>query len=165
MDTRNIRYFLSLCEEQSFTWAAKPCGVSQPSLSAAIKSLERELGGSVFRRRIKRTTMSRLGIAVRSHLQQIDHFAEKAKLQIAPRSAARSISAVKTRWPECCLLELWQFTNRGWCQRRSKAKQLVTLLTCAPLKGLWTSKPYRMATSRANTEKKKRLRDNQPTAA
>jgi DNA-binding transcriptional LysR family regulator len=108
MDTRKIRYFLSLCEEQSFTWAAKRCGVSQPSLSAAIKSLKRELGGSVFRRRIKRTTMSRLGIAVRSHLQQIDHFAEKANLQIAPRSAARSISALKTAGRSAAY---WNFGN------------------------------------------------------
>jgi hypothetical protein len=97
MDTRKIRYFLALCEEQSFTRAAKRCGVSQPSLSAAIKSLERELGGSLFRRSIKRTTMSPLGISVRPHLQQIDHFAEKAKLQIASGSAACSISTVKTR--------------------------------------------------------------------
>jgi hypothetical protein len=97
MDTRKVRYFLVLCEEQSFTRAAKRCGVSQPSLSAAIKSLERELGGSLFRRGIKRTTMSPLGITVRPHLQQIDHFAEKAKLQIAPGSAPSSISAVNTR--------------------------------------------------------------------
>jgi hypothetical protein len=97
MDTRKIRYFLALCEEQSFTRAAKRCGVSQPSLSAAIKSLERELGGSLFLRSIKRTTMSPLGTAVRPHLQQIDHFAEKVKLQIAPGSAASSISAVNTK--------------------------------------------------------------------
>jgi hypothetical protein len=97
MDTRKVRYFLALCEEQSFSRAAKRCGVSQPSLSAAIKSLERELGGSLFRRSIKRTTMSPLGIAVRPYLQQINHFAEKAKLQIAPGSAASSISAVSTR--------------------------------------------------------------------
>jgi hypothetical protein len=97
MDTRKVRYFLALCEEQSFSRAAKRCGVSQPSLSAAIKSLERELGGSVFLRSEKRTTMSPLGVAVRPYLQQIDHFAEKAKLQIAPGSAASSISAVNTR--------------------------------------------------------------------
>jgi hypothetical protein len=97
MDTRKVRYFLVLCEEQSFTRAAKRCGVSQPSLRAAIKSLERELGGSLFLRSIKRTTMSPLGIAVRPHLQQIDYFAEKAKLQIAPGSATSSISAVNTR--------------------------------------------------------------------
>jgi DNA-binding transcriptional LysR family regulator len=97
MDTRKIRYFLALCEEQSFTRAAKRCGVSQPSLSAAIKSLERELGASLFLRSRKQTTISPLGIAVRPHLQQIDHFAEKAKLQIAPSSAARPISALKTR--------------------------------------------------------------------
>jgi len=81
MDTRQVRYFLALCEEQSFTRAAKRCGVSQPSISTAIRRLEKELGGSLFRRSIKRTKMSPLGIAVRPYLQQIDNFAEKAKLQ------------------------------------------------------------------------------------
>jgi hypothetical protein len=97
MDTRQVRYFLALCEEQNFTRAAKCCGVSQPSLSEAIRRLEKELGGSLFRRSIKRTKISPLGIAVRPYLQQIDHFAEKAKLQVATGPAASSISTVNTK--------------------------------------------------------------------
>jgi len=50
MQMQQIRYFLALCEERSFTRAAKRCGVSQPSLTNAILGLEQELGGALFQR-------------------------------------------------------------------------------------------------------------------
>jgi len=50
MQMQQIRYFLALCEERSFTRAAKRCGVSQPSLTNAIIRLEQKLGGALFRR-------------------------------------------------------------------------------------------------------------------
>src|SRR5262249_50361349 len=50
MQTRQICYFLALCEERNFTRAARRCGVSQPSLTNAIISLERALGGRLKRR-------------------------------------------------------------------------------------------------------------------
>jgi len=45
---QQIHYFLALCEELSFTGAARRCGVAQPSLTTAIGALERELGGALF---------------------------------------------------------------------------------------------------------------------
>ena len=45
MELHQIRYFLALCEERSFTRAASGCGISQPSLTNAILRLEQELGG------------------------------------------------------------------------------------------------------------------------
>jgi DNA-binding transcriptional LysR family regulator len=48
MQMNQVRYFLALCEEQNFTRAAKRCGVSQPSLTNAIKRLERTFGGPLF---------------------------------------------------------------------------------------------------------------------
>jgi len=48
MQMHQICYFLALCEERSFTRAAKRCGISQPSLTNAIIALERELGGALF---------------------------------------------------------------------------------------------------------------------
>jgi hypothetical protein len=51
MQMQQIRYFLALCEERSFTHAAKRCGVSQPSLTNAILALEQELGGVLFQRK------------------------------------------------------------------------------------------------------------------
>ena len=50
MELAQIRYFLALCETRSFTRAARQCGVSQPSLSNAIKALEGELGSALVQR-------------------------------------------------------------------------------------------------------------------
>ncbi len=37
MELHQVRSFLALCKEKNFTRAAKHCGVSQPSLSNAIR--------------------------------------------------------------------------------------------------------------------------------
>ena len=37
MQMQQVRYFLALCEELNFTRAARCCGISQPSLTTAIR--------------------------------------------------------------------------------------------------------------------------------
>jgi len=51
MEMMQIRYFLALRDERNFTRAARRCGVAQPSLTRAIRNLERELGEPLFARR------------------------------------------------------------------------------------------------------------------
>ena len=70
MDICHVRYFIALCEMEHFTRAAKLCGVSQPSLSNAIRALERELGGLLFERK-PRVRLSPLGQSVRLHFEAI----------------------------------------------------------------------------------------------
>src|SRR6266567_4737328 len=61
MEMHQVRYFLAVAEALNFTRAARRCDVSQPTLSRAIKSLEAELGGDLFRREGKNTHLSELG--------------------------------------------------------------------------------------------------------
>jgi LysR family hydrogen peroxide-inducible transcriptional activator len=82
-------------KERHFTCAAKRCGVAQPSLTRAIKQLEKELGGSLFVRDRVNTRLTDLGIHVRPELAQIDRSATEAKRKAAKFSAARSAKPSK----------------------------------------------------------------------
>jgi DNA-binding transcriptional LysR family regulator len=50
MDFRQIRYFMSVYEERSFTKASRKTSVAQPALSMQIQKLEAELGAILFTR-------------------------------------------------------------------------------------------------------------------
>lgn len=71
MEMHQIRYFLALCETLNFTRAAEQCNVAQPSLTRAIKKLEAELGGPLFRRERNRTHCTDLGRMMRPHFLKI----------------------------------------------------------------------------------------------
>lgn len=81
MEMHQIRYFLALCEELNFTRAAERCHVAQPSLTRAIKQLEAELGGELFRRERANTHLSELGRTLKPYLEQVYARAEDAKQQ------------------------------------------------------------------------------------
>ncbi|HSZ69699.1 MAG TPA: LysR substrate-binding domain-containing protein [Solirubrobacteraceae bacterium] len=50
MDERRLRYFLAIVEDRGVTRAATRLHVAQPSLSQALRALERELGAELFHR-------------------------------------------------------------------------------------------------------------------
>ncbi len=83
VEMHQIRYSLAVCETLNFTRAAKACNVSQPSLTRAIKGLEDELGGPLFRRERNNTHLTGLGEMMRPHLSQVlietDAAKERAK--------------------------------------------------------------------------------------
>jgi DNA-binding transcriptional LysR family regulator len=76
MKIRQVTYFLALCEEQSFTRAARRCGVAQPSLTRAIQLLEREVGGRLFERNNSSVRLTELGALVRPHFVQVSQATE-----------------------------------------------------------------------------------------
>ncbi len=88
MEIRQIVYFLALCEELHFTRAARRCGVTQPSLTNAIRLLEREFGAPLFDRK-PRPRLSELGAAVRPELERVLAHVERALAHSRPRAPRR----------------------------------------------------------------------------
>jgi DNA-binding transcriptional LysR family regulator len=84
-----VKYFLAVCSERNFSRAARLCQVSQPSLTRAIKLLEAELGGLLFRRNRGCSQLTELGEIVRPHLQNVWDKSEAA-IATAQRFTAAS---------------------------------------------------------------------------
>ena len=76
-----IRYFLAVCEYRNFTHAAQASNVSQPSLTAAIKKLEDELGGLLFLRDRAGCRLTSLGKLVLPYLKNVQQEALDAKAE------------------------------------------------------------------------------------
>ncbi len=79
MEMHQLRYFLAVCETLHFTRAADRCNVTQPSLTRAIKKLEDELGGPLFRRERTLTHLTELGQMMRPYLEKSLASANAAK--------------------------------------------------------------------------------------
>ncbi len=91
MEMQQIRYFIAVAKTLNFTQAAKDCNVTQPSLSRAIKTLEDELGGSLFRRERALTHLTDLGGMMLPLLTQCYESALAAK--VLATSYKKGISA------------------------------------------------------------------------
>jgi LysR family transcriptional regulator, transcription activator of glutamate synthase operon len=61
MDLRQLRSFVAVAEESQFTRAAERVGIKQSSLSAQIRSLEREIGLPLFDRTTRRVAITDAG--------------------------------------------------------------------------------------------------------
>ncbi len=79
MEMHQIRYFLGVARTLNFTRAAEECHVSQPSLTRAIKLLEDELGGDLFRRERNQSHLTDLGQRMLPLLQQSFDTVQSAK--------------------------------------------------------------------------------------
>jgi DNA-binding transcriptional LysR family regulator len=70
MEMHQVRYFLAVARTRNFTRAAEECNVTQPSLTRAIKQLEGELGGDLFRRERPTAQLTELGQRMHPLLKQ-----------------------------------------------------------------------------------------------
>jgi DNA-binding transcriptional LysR family regulator len=61
MEMHQVRYFLAVAKSRNFTRGAEECNVSQPSLTRAVKQLEGEFGGDLFRRERPQAQLTELG--------------------------------------------------------------------------------------------------------
>lgn len=79
MEMHQVRYFLAVSKILNFTRAAEECHVAQPSLTRAIKQLEDELGGELFRRERNLSHLTDFGHKMLPFLQQCFESANAAK--------------------------------------------------------------------------------------
>jgi len=70
MEMHQVRYFLAVARTLNFTRAAEECNVTQPSLTRAVRQLEDELGGDLFRRERPHAQVTELGQRMQPLLQQ-----------------------------------------------------------------------------------------------
>lgn len=86
MEIRQLRYFLAISEEQSFSRAALRLRVAQSALSSRMRNLEAELGVLLFVRESRGVRVTEAGERFRAHVNEI--LAGLAQAVDAARGAA-----------------------------------------------------------------------------
>ncbi|WP_165225974.1 LysR family transcriptional regulator [Aquisphaera insulae] len=71
MEIQQLRMFLKVAEQGSFTKAARDCGVSQPAISQQVGKLESALGRPLFERQGKQVALTEAGELLRRRALQI----------------------------------------------------------------------------------------------
>lgn len=71
MTLNELRYVVTLAQEQHFGRAAEKCFVSQPTLSIAVKKLEDELNITLFERSRNQVTLTPAGQAIVNQAQKV----------------------------------------------------------------------------------------------
>jgi DNA-binding transcriptional LysR family regulator len=82
MELRQLKYFVAVAEEGSFTSAAAEVHVAQPGVSAQIRRLERELGQDLLDRSGRTVRLTEVGAAVIPYARAALAAAAGAKLAV-----------------------------------------------------------------------------------
>lgn len=78
MELRQIRYFVAVAEERSFSRAAERLRIAQSAVSQQIKSLERSLGATLFDRTARPIELTEAGVAFLAHGRRMLELADRA---------------------------------------------------------------------------------------
>jgi DNA-binding transcriptional LysR family regulator len=93
---RDLRYFLGVARELSFTRAAEILYISQPALSKQIRALERQLGVTLFERGPGSVRLTPAGAALVPHAEQMVVGWDAAKLSLSKVSDCTLVIGMHT---------------------------------------------------------------------
>ncbi len=82
MDTRVLKYFLTVVREENITKAAEILHITQPTLSRQLAKMEEDLGTQLFIRGKKGITLTSEGVLFRRRAEEIVELAEKAEQEL-----------------------------------------------------------------------------------
>ena len=122
MDLRQLRYFVSVARERSFSRASVKLGIAQPALSRHIQALEHEIGVGVFVRTPRGVDLTESGkrlyeradyvlryvAEIKGSINQLatepsGHFVLGLSPSFAPLVAHRLLQEAKARYPRLTL--------------------------------------------------------------
>ncbi|WP_439399898.1 LysR family transcriptional regulator [Bradyrhizobium sp. PMVTL-01] len=136
MEMHQVRYFLAVAQQLNFTRAAEECNVTQPSLTRAIKQLEAELGGDLFRRERPAAQLTELGQRMHPLLKQCYEAAAGAR-SLASSFKSGEIGALRIALTHSIDLALLiphlsqimrQFNRLEFCFLRGTGREVGELL-------------------------------------
>lgn len=103
MNLRDLRYLVAIADTRHFGHAAERCHVSQPTLSAQIKKLEKYLGVELVERQPRRIALTDMGEKVvaraRRLLQEADGIIEITRREGDPLAGRLKLALIPTIGP------------------------------------------------------------------
>lgn len=97
-----LRYFLAVIDRGNFSRAAEACHVTQPTLSAGIARLERDLGRPLFTRTNRRVELTAAGARLAAHARAIEarFAAAEREVEAEPRASTIRLGWLVTLAPD-----------------------------------------------------------------
>ena len=103
MTLTELRYIVTLAQEQHFGHAAERCHVSQPTLSTQIRKLEDELGVALVERAPRKVMLTAVGQDVvqlaRRIVADVEQMKEAARRSRDPESGSLRLGVFPTLGP------------------------------------------------------------------
>ena len=96
MTLTQLKYVITIADTGSMNEAAKLLFISQPSLSAAVKELETELGIEIFHRTTRGITLSADGTEFLSYARQILEQTQLLEQRYLNKKPSKQLCSVST---------------------------------------------------------------------
>lgn len=101
MDTKHLNTFLTAAKLLNFTQTAKLLNFAQSSITAQIKSLEKELETPLFERLGKRIYLTEAGIQLKQHAEKILKLDEEIRSAVKKENVSKAVLTIGAQESQC----------------------------------------------------------------